>query len=245
MKTLIVLSVLSLCNAFPMPSSFTKCDKRKPDFDACLSEAVRNAISQLVKPMEKYHLPSFEPFEFAGVNLKPGAPSGNSSKMKFTDYRVYGRTKLNSLKAKMNFEDNTLTLELSHPEIRYEFHYEAKGKMFILPFDSAGHGTGTLKNPIYTVKFTLEEYLKDDKKYLRVVDSKMTVKPESMTFYFENLFKNKVLNDAFNQEMTESWKVVLANLSAGYIDSYAKAYGDVFNNFLEVVPLVDLFEGVQ
>jgi hypothetical protein len=101
------------------------------------------------------------------------------------------------------------------------------------------------ENPIYTVKFTLEEYLKDDKKYLRVVDSKMTVKPEPMTFYFENLFKNKVLNDAFNQEMTESWKVVLANLSAGYIDSYAKAYGDVFNNFLEVVPLVDLFEGVQ
>jgi hypothetical protein len=44
----------------------------------------------------------------------------------------------------MNFEENTLTLELSHPEIRYEFHYEAKGKMFILPFDSAGHGTGTL-----------------------------------------------------------------------------------------------------
>jgi hypothetical protein len=161
----------------------------------------------------------------------------------------------------MNFEDNTLTLELSHPEIRYEFDYEAKGKMFVLPFDSAGHGTVTLskilpqkfyffklsisENPIYTIKFTLEEYVKDNKKYLRVVDSNMTLKPESMTMYFENLFKNKVLNDAFNREMSESWKVILANFSAGYMDSYAKVYGDVFNNFLEVVPLVDLFEGVQ
>jgi hypothetical protein len=44
----------------------------------------------------------------------------------------------------MNFEDNTLTVELSHPEIRYELDYEPKGKMFILPYDSAGHGTVTL-----------------------------------------------------------------------------------------------------
>ncbi|KAJ3617211.1 hypothetical protein MTP99_007455 [Tenebrio molitor] len=246
MKTLIVLSVLSLCNAFPMPSSFTKCDKRKPDFNECLSEAVRNAIGQLVKPMEKYHLPSFEPFQFASLSPKSGVQGGSSSTVvKFRNYRIYGRTKIDSSKAKMNFEDNTLTLELSHPEIRYEFDYEAKGKMFVLPFDSAGHGTVTLKNPIYTIKFTLEEYVKDNKKYLRVVDSNMTLKPESMTMYFENLFKNKVLNDAFNREMSESWKVIFANFSAGYMDSYAKVYGDVFNNFLEVVPLVDLFEGVQ
>ncbi|CAH1383467.1 unnamed protein product [Tenebrio molitor] len=40
----------------------------------------------------------------------------------------------------MNFEDNTLTVELSNPEIRYEIDYEAKGKMMVLvlPFDSTG-----------------------------------------------------------------------------------------------------------
>jgi hypothetical protein len=38
----------------------------------------------------------------------------------------------------MNFEDNTLTVELSNPELRYEFDYQAKGKMLILPLDAAG-----------------------------------------------------------------------------------------------------------
>jgi hypothetical protein len=73
----------------------------------------------------------------------------------------------------------------------------------------------------------------------------MMIKPESMTFYYENLFKDKALNDEFNKEMSGSWKEILANFAAGYMDSYAKGYGDVFNHFLEVVPLVDLFEGVQ
>jgi hypothetical protein len=38
----------------------------------------------------------------------------------------------------MNFEDNTLRVELSNPELRYEFDYQAKGKMLILPLDAAG-----------------------------------------------------------------------------------------------------------
>jgi hypothetical protein len=43
----------------------------------------------------------------------------------------------------MNFEDNTLTVKLSHPELRYEIDYEAKGVMMVLPFDSAGLVTVT------------------------------------------------------------------------------------------------------
>ncbi|KAJ3617208.1 hypothetical protein MTP99_007453 [Tenebrio molitor] len=186
MKTLIIFSVLSLCNAFPM-----HCDE-------CLSKAVQNTIAQLDKP---------------GAQTNPN--------IKLRNYRVYGRIKIDSAKAKMNFEDNTLTVELSHPEIRYELDYEPKGKMFILPYDSAGHGTVTLKNPTYTTKFTLEEYLSDNKKYLRA------------------------LNDAFNREMNENWKLIFAKSTTPYLNSYAQIYGDVFNNFLEVVPLVNLFEGVQ
>jgi hypothetical protein len=50
----------------------------------------------------------------------------------------------------MNFGDNTLTLEVSYPEIRYEFDYEAKGRMFLLAFDSAGAGTAILSEFSFT-----------------------------------------------------------------------------------------------
>jgi hypothetical protein len=104
--------------------------------------------------------------------------------------------------------------------------------------------TMILENVIYIVKFTLEEYLKDNKKYLRVVGSHLEMKPVSITFYYENLFKDKALNDAFNREMSESWKEIFDKFSPPYQDTFGKGYAHIFNNFLKVVPLEDLFDGV-
>jgi hypothetical protein len=73
----------------------------------------------------------------------------------------------------------------------------------------------------------------------------MMIKADSISLNYENLFEDKVLNDAFNRELSKNWKLILANFDAIYMDSYAKVYGDVFNNFLQVVPLMDLFAGIQ
>jgi hypothetical protein len=43
----------------------------------------------------------------------------------------------------MDFHDKTLTLEVLNPEVRYVFEYDAKGKMFLLPIDTSGAGSGT------------------------------------------------------------------------------------------------------
>jgi hypothetical protein len=45
----------------------------------------------------------------------------------------------------MNFYDKTLVIQLTNPEVRYEFDYEAKGKMFLLPIDTSGHATVILR----------------------------------------------------------------------------------------------------
>jgi hypothetical protein len=37
----------------------------------------------------------------------------------------------------MNFEDKTLTISITNPEIRYELDYEAKGVMFLMPIDTS------------------------------------------------------------------------------------------------------------
>jgi hypothetical protein len=78
-------------------STFTKCDKRKIDFDDCLSEAIKNAISQLDKPMEEYNLPSFEPF-FLPMILIKRVKNGNFDK-KLKNYKISGHTKITDLKA--------------------------------------------------------------------------------------------------------------------------------------------------
>jgi hypothetical protein len=78
-------------------STFTKCDKRKIDFDDCLSEAIKNAISQLDKPMEEYNLPSFEPF-FLPMILIKRVKNGNFDKT-LKNYKISGHTKITDLKA--------------------------------------------------------------------------------------------------------------------------------------------------
>jgi hypothetical protein len=78
-------------------STFTKCDKRKIDFNDCLSEAIKNAITQLDKPMEQYHLSSLEPFFmpliFPKIDMAPYFVN------KFKNIKIFGHTKITDLKA--------------------------------------------------------------------------------------------------------------------------------------------------
>ncbi|CAH1382500.1 unnamed protein product, partial [Tenebrio molitor] len=199
-------------------STLTKCDKRKIDFNDCLSGAIKNAISSLDKPMEKYNLPSLEPFFVPFFFPKTGLKPEFDTKLK--NCKIFGRTKITDLTAKVNFEDKTLTMSITNPEMRYEFDYEAAGVLFLLPIDTSGSGLITIQNVTYTFKFTFEEYTKDNQDYLLVIDSKMVIDPQSMKIYYRNFFKDKVLDDAFSRELTANWKKVVAYFMPIYFDSY-------------------------
>jgi hypothetical protein len=50
----------------------------------------------------------------------------------------------------VNFEDKTLTMSITNPEIRYEFDYEATGVLFLLPVDTSGSGLITVGKFLFT-----------------------------------------------------------------------------------------------
>jgi hypothetical protein len=101
-----------------------------------------------------------------------------------------------------------------------------------------------LENAQYTLNFTFEEYTKDNQNYLVVIESKVDSHPDSWKFHFGNVFQDETLNDGFNREVNQNWKTVSEEFKAIYFDSYAQGYGNVLNNFLEKVPVIDLFDGV-
>jgi hypothetical protein len=161
----------------------------------------------------------------------------------------------------MNFEDKTLTISITNPEVRYQYNYVAKGVMFVLPIDSSGPALVTarkyfftnlkkytseviLENVTYTLIFTFEEYTRDNQNYLLVVDTQLKMAPRAMSGRYDNLFKDKALNDAFCREISSDWKKPFGQFSSIYFDSYAQGYGNVFNRFLEKVPLTKLFDGI-
>ncbi|CAH1382494.1 unnamed protein product [Tenebrio molitor] len=192
--------------------------------------------------MEQYHLPSLEPFFvpliFPKIDMAPYFVN------KFKNIKIFGHTKITDLKAKMNFEDKTLTIAIINPEMRYEFDYETKCIMFFKLIDTSGTGLFTKQNVSYTLTFTFEEYTRDNQDYLLVIDSKLVWEPQSMKIHFDNLFKDKILNDGFSREMSADWKKSFVHFAPIYSDTYAQAYGNVFNRFLEIVPLTDLIDGV-
>jgi hypothetical protein len=101
-----------------------------------------------------------------------------------------------------------------------------------------------LGNVTFTFTFTFEEYTKDGENHLLVVDTKLEMAPQSMSAHFENLLRDKDLNDAFSREMSLNWKISFGYFAPIYLDSYAQRCGNIFNTFLEKVPAAELFDGL-
>jgi hypothetical protein len=81
--------------------------------------------------------------------------------------------------------------------------------------------------------FTFEEYTRDNQNYLLVIDSKLEMAPQSVKIHFDNLFKDKILNEGFNRELSADWKKTFVHFGPIYFDSFAQAYDNVFNRFLK------------
>jgi hypothetical protein len=96
----------------------------------------------------------------------------------------------------------------------------------------------------YTITFTFEEYTKDGKTHLHVIDHNLVMQPQELIFNFENLLEDKELNDGFNRAMNRKWKPIFNDLAPIYVANYGHAYAAIFNNFLSKVPLEKLFDGV-
>jgi hypothetical protein len=50
----------------------------------------------------------------------------------------------------MDLENNTLTISITNPEVRYEYDYVAKGVIFFLPIDTAGRALVTARKYFLT-----------------------------------------------------------------------------------------------
>ncbi|KAJ3621575.1 hypothetical protein MTP99_003692 [Tenebrio molitor] len=230
MKTLTFFYALwclvNFCNPIKLSSSFTKCNKKESNFDDCLSGAIKNAITQLDKPLKEHNLPSFEPL-FLPFFLPKEDGIKRDLDYKFKNFIIFGHTTITDLKAKTNFEDKTLTISMINPEVRYEHNYVAKGVMFVLPIESSGPALVTAQNVTYTLTFIFEEYTKDNENYLLVVDSELKMAPRAMSGRYDNLFKDKALNDAFCREMSSDWKKPFEHFSSIYFDTLTELFDGI------------------
>jgi hypothetical protein len=70
---------------------------KNSDFNDCLYGAVKNAITQLDRPLEEYDLPSLEPFFLPFFLPKAGNKLDLDGKFKI--FNIFGHTKITDLTA--------------------------------------------------------------------------------------------------------------------------------------------------
>ncbi|KAJ3660891.1 hypothetical protein Zmor_005319 [Zophobas morio] len=239
---LCLLTVVAFGSCLKLPSSFKKCDRKRTDFNQCLSEAIYGALRILDKPLPSHGLPSLFDVEFPDVvNVFGNRTYGLLQK--YDQFRFIGLSKPENIKAKLDFGPltSTLTIEAIYSQVTLESEVEAQGTIVLLPVNVITPVEYTLVDPTFTFSFELEEYDKSTT-YFRVIDSKLDMQLEGIKFGFKQLFSNEILNEEFNSAMSAKWRPLFAHFKQ-FVAIFAPRFGTIFNDFLKKVPVAELFDG--
>ncbi|XP_063924993.1 uncharacterized protein LOC135138897 isoform X1 [Zophobas morio] len=248
MKNLLfcVVALATLCDCLQFhveASSFKKCDKRRSDFNDCLSDVVYNSLKVLDKPLKSHGLPGLYDVEFPPDVVVEIGNSTYGLLQKFAKFRLTGLSKPQGVKARLDFGPltSTLTIDVSYSELTWGVDYEAQGTAVLLPLNVVTPVELIMYNPTFSFTIKLEEYDKGTT-YFRVIDSEFDMKTaDRFKFEFKQLFSNRRLNDEFNSALSEKGLQVLHTFKHLQV-VFAPRFGSIFNSFLEKVPVAELFE---
>ncbi|XP_063924913.1 uncharacterized protein LOC135138821 [Zophobas morio] len=221
-----------------------KCDRRRTDFNQCLSKTIHKTLRLLDKPLKLYGLPSLYDVTFPPDAVIEFGNTTDGLRQKYHNYRIIGLTKPRSIRARLDsgVATNTLTIETTYSKLVWKCECEANGTLVLLPLNVRTPLEFTFDNPTFIFAFELEEYEKAAATYFRVIESAFDARARDIRFDFKHLFSNTWLNDEFNSELSAKGSQMYA-LVKHYEAIFAPYFGSVFNSFLEKVPVVELFDG--
>ncbi|KAJ3652904.1 hypothetical protein Zmor_018829 [Zophobas morio] len=127
---LCLLTVVAFGSCLKLPSSFKKCDRKRTDFNQCLSESIYGAFRILNKPLPSHGLPSLYVVEFPDLEIVLGN-STYGLLHKYDRFRFIGLSKPDKINAKLDF--GTLKIEATYSQITIEVDCEAQGTIVLLP----------------------------------------------------------------------------------------------------------------
>ncbi|XP_063925119.1 uncharacterized protein LOC135138990 [Zophobas morio] len=236
-----LVTLATFCNCMQFPSRFKKCDKRRNDFNQCLSDVVYEGFKALDKPLKSHGLPSLHYIEFPSDVIIEVGNSTYGLAQKFSKFKSIGLSNPERVTARLEFGPvvSTLTIEASYAEITWQMDYEDQGTTVLLPLNIQTSLDLILGNPTFTFTIELEEYEKGAT-YFKVIHSDFGMQTDDFTPRFKQLFSDKLLNDEFNSAINEKG-VQIFSIYKPLHRYMAPHFGSIFNSFFEKVPVAELF----
>ncbi|KAJ3660890.1 hypothetical protein Zmor_005318 [Zophobas morio] len=241
--TLCVVALATISNCLQLPSGFKKCDRRRTDFNQCLSKAIHGAIISLEKPLKSHDLPSLYDVVFPPDLFVELGNSTYGLKQQFKNLRFTGLSNPRDVAARMDFGPvtHTLTIEATYSKFKWSAEWKAEGTVVLLPLNVVTPVEVIFVEPVFTLKFDLQEH-ETGGTYFRVVGTGIEIQTRGLKFDFKKPFSSERLNREFNSAMTEKWAEIFAQVQH-MAQIYSPFFGTMFNGFLEKVPVAELFEG--
>ncbi|XP_063923798.1 uncharacterized protein LOC135137947 isoform X1 [Zophobas morio] len=239
---LCLLTGVAFGGCLKLPSSFKKCDRKRTDFNQCLSEAIHGALTILDRPLPSHGLPSLYDVEFPDLVVTIGNRTYGLLQ-EYDQFKLIGLSKPVNINAKLDSGPltSTLSIEATYSQLTLELECEAKGTIVLLPVNVITPVEFNYVDPTFTFSFELEEYEKGTT-YFRVIDSKVDIQVQGVTFDYKHFFSNKILNEEFNSAMNAKWRQIFA-IYKSFEWILAPLFGTIFNDFLKKVPVAELFDG--
>ncbi|KAJ3661640.1 hypothetical protein Zmor_006028 [Zophobas morio] len=241
---LVVLSTLHQYQSAKLPTNFKKCDKGKPDFDKCLSSAIQDAIKHLNKPLAEYGLVSLDPYVTPNERKIVFGDEITGLRQKFSKFKMSGFTDIENTDARMDFPHKILYLDLVVPKLVCSFEYEAHGRMVLVPVDVVTPAAATLNSTSFKMTFPLQEFKQGNDIHYKVTGSKMIFIPTSVHYDFKKIVGNEDVDKGLNALMDKNWLNIAMFWQRLFPGMLVRGFEKLFNNLLEKVPVVDLFDGL-
>ncbi|RZC33360.1 JHBP domain containing protein [Asbolus verrucosus] len=239
LSILLTVCVYSASQSVKLPPNFQKCNRKDPDFQKCVLEAAQSGLSQLTKPFEEVSLPTLDPLDVVELRV------GTASKVVNFDQKnckLYGIDKTEFSKFEFDFEKKSLYAEGVVPELQKNCDYELEGKILLLPLTGTVPSEVSIKNMTVTALSHYEETKKGNRTFLKFGNTKLTLDPGFMSFYFGNILHNDQFSEKINEDFNRNWEKVFGDFKEEYEENFGVIVENLINRFFSKVSLEEAFD---
>ncbi|XP_076255830.1 circadian clock-controlled protein daywake-like [Rhynchophorus ferrugineus] len=221
--------------------TFRYCKDSGSNLEACLIEAMNDALHQLKTDNKEYDLKNLDTYRIPSISIKAGTGAVHFEQ-NYRNIELSGLTDAVIKDSYFDRDTKVFSFTAVIPKLIQKADYDINGKLLTLPVTGSGSSYLQLDNMNLKIVLTLEEYIRDGTQYYKIKSIILDMPISRLSGHFDNLFNgNKLLGDNFNRLLNDEWEVIYNDIKRPLEEAYEDQFKMYIQKFLDQVPAKELF----
>ncbi|XP_055384413.1 circadian clock-controlled protein daywake [Condylostylus longicornis] len=223
-----------------LPSYLNICKRSEPNIDDCVWKSIDKLRPYLISGIPTLNIPPMEPLLVPLVKVDQSV-GPIYVKSQYNDVKIMGTSKFVVEDLKMNFDDNSFSLQIYFPTLNITSDYSITGKILIMPIIGKGALNANFTDVVVTSVLSGERFKKNntngiEEEYFRVTDVKVHFKIGGSNTHLDNLFNGDPrLGNSMNKFLNDNWHIIAYEikpiLEEAISEMIKELCDDFFNNY--------------